>query len=65
MSAEPEALRQDLIDPATYIRCNTCEETCRVEAITHDARNYVVDMAKCGRCLACIAPCPTGTVDNY
>lgn len=61
----PEVHRQHLIDPETCIRCNTCEETCPVDAITHDSRNYVVDPLKCGSCLACIAPCPTGAIDNW
>jgi benzoyl-CoA 2,3-dioxygenase component A len=64
-SGAPEVHRQHLIDPETCIRCNTCEETCPVDAITHDARNYVVDPAKCASCLACIAPCPTGAIDNW
>jgi benzoyl-CoA 2,3-dioxygenase component A len=59
------AHRQHLIDPETCIRCNTCEETCPVDAITHDARNYVVDPAKCAACRACIAPCPTGAIDSW
>ena len=42
-----EVLRQHLIDPEICIRCNTCEETCPIDAITHDARNYVVDPAIC------------------
>jgi benzoyl-CoA oxygenase/reductase BoxA protein len=61
----PELLRQHLIDPEICIRCNTCEETCPVDAIAHDARNYVVDAAKCEGCHACIAPCPTGAIDNW
>jgi benzoyl-CoA oxygenase/reductase BoxA protein len=61
----PELLRQHLIDPEICIRCNTCEETCPVGAITHDARNYVVRADKCQACLACIAPCPTGAIDNW
>src|SRR5215510_11171503 len=65
MSAAPESSRQHLIDPETCIRCNTCEETCPVQAITHDGRNYVVDPEKCNSCLACIAPCPTGAIDNW
>ena len=42
----PEAavIRQHLIDPEICIRCNTCKSTCPVGAITHDARNYVVDV---------------------
>ncbi len=55
-----EVLRQHLIDPEICIRCNTCEETCPVDAVTHDSRNYVVDPAKCNFCNDCIAPCPTG-----
>jgi benzoyl-CoA oxygenase/reductase BoxA protein len=64
-SGAPESHRQHLIDPETCIRCNTCEETCPVDAITHDTRNYVVDPAKCASCLACISPCPTGAIDNW
>ncbi|HJW12269.1 MAG TPA: benzoyl-CoA 2,3-epoxidase subunit BoxA, partial [Albitalea sp.] len=52
-------------DPEICIRCNTCEATCPVQAITHDARNYVVDADKCSYCMACIPPCPTGSIDNW
>ena len=58
-------IRQHLIDPEICIRCNTCEATCPVGAITHDVRNYVVDAAKCDLCMACIPPCPTGSIDNW
>ncbi len=58
-------LKQHLIDPEICIRCNTCEETCPVDAITHDSRNYVVDASKCNHCMACISPCPTGSIDNW
>jgi benzoyl-CoA 2,3-dioxygenase component A len=58
-------LRQHLIDPEICIRCNTCEETCPVDAISHDSRNYVVDAAKCKYCYNCISPCPTGAIDNW
>ena len=58
-------LKQHLIDPEICIRCNTCEATCPVGAITHDSRNYVVDAAKCNLCMACIPPCPTGSIDNW
>jgi benzoyl-CoA 2,3-dioxygenase component A len=61
----PEVIRQHLIDPEICIRCNTCEETCPVDAITHDSRNYVVDAAKCNLCMACVPPCPTGSIDNW
>ena len=56
---------QHLIDPEICIRCNTCEETCPIDAITHDERNYVVDFNSCDACNACIAPCPTGAIDNW
>jgi benzoyl-CoA 2,3-dioxygenase component A len=56
---------QHLIDPEICIRCNTCEATCPVKAITHDSRNYVVDFNTCNFCNACIAPCPTGAIDNW
>ena len=58
-------IKQHLIDPEICIRCNTCEETCPVDAITHDSNNYVVDVAKCNLCLNCIPPCPTGSIDNW
>ena len=62
---ESALLKQHLIDPEICIRCNTCEATCPVGAITHDSRNYVVDPAKCNFCMACISPCPTGSIDNW
>ncbi len=60
-----EVIKQHLIDPEICIRCNTCEEACPVDAITHDSRNYVVDAEKCNFCMACISPCPTGSIDNW
>ena len=60
-----EVLKQHLIDPEICIRCNTCEETCPVDAITHNDDNYVVDAEKCNFCMACISPCPTGSIDNW
>jgi benzoyl-CoA 2,3-dioxygenase component A len=58
-------IRQHLIDPEVCIRCNTCEETCPVDAITHDGRNYVVKVDVCNGCNACISPCPTGSIDHW
>lgn len=58
-------IKQHLIDPVICIRCNTCEATCPVGAITHDDRNYVVDSEKCNHCMACVPPCPTGSIDNW
>ena len=58
-------LRQHLIDPEICIRCNTCEATCPVGAITHDDNNYVVRADVCNGCMACISPCPTGSIDNW
>jgi len=57
--------RQHLIDPEICIRCNTCEESCPIDAITHDSLNYVVKFDVCNGCLACIAPCPTGAIDSW
>ncbi len=59
------ALRQHLIDPEICIRCNTCEETCPIDAVTHNDDNYVVDASKCNYCMDCISPCPTGAIDNW
>jgi len=67
MNAPAEALviKQHLIDPEICIRCNTCEATCPVGAVTHDSRNYVVDASRCNLCMDCIPPCPTGSIDNW
>ena len=65
MDMQTTVIKQHLIDPEICIRCNTCEATCPVGAITHDDRNYVVDAGKCNLCMACISPCPTGSIDNW
>jgi benzoyl-CoA 2,3-epoxidase subunit A len=67
MSAVPSNnfVRQHVIDPEICIRCNTCEATCPIKAITHDSRNYVVDFNVCNGCGACVPPCPTGAIDNW
>jgi len=63
--SEIGVIKQHLIDPEICIRCNTCEATCPVGAITHDSRNYVVDASKCNLCMDCVPPCPTGSIDNW
>ena len=65
MNAPSELIQQHLIDPEVCIRCNTCEATCPIGAISHDDRNYVVDASICNLCMACISPCPTGSIDNW
>jgi len=62
---ENRVIKQHLIDPEVCIRCNTCEEMCPIDAITHDANNYVVDVDICNHCMACVSPCPTGAIDNW
>ncbi|MEO8651880.1 MAG: benzoyl-CoA 2,3-epoxidase subunit BoxA [Hyphomicrobiaceae bacterium] len=57
--------KQHVIDPEICIRCNTCEATCPVGAVTHNDANYVVDPEKCNYCMDCISPCPTGSIDNW
>ncbi len=64
-ASDAAVLNQHLIDPEICIRCNTCEATCPVGAVTHDANNYVVDADKCNYCMACVPPCPTGSIDNW
>ena len=65
-AADPTTVKkQHLIDPEICIRCNTCEATCPVGAVTHDDTNYVVDAEKCNFCMDCISPCPTGSIDNW
>lgn len=58
-------LKQHLIDPEICIRCGTCEETCPIDAVTHNDDNYVVDAEICNYCMDCISPCPTGSIDNW
>ena len=58
-------VKQHLIDPGICIRCNTCEVTCPVGAVTHDANNYVVDPAICNFCMDCVSPCPTGSINHF
>ncbi|HXY90610.1 MAG TPA: benzoyl-CoA 2,3-epoxidase subunit BoxA [Xanthobacteraceae bacterium] len=58
-------VKQHLIDPTVCIRCNTCEATCPVGAVTHDVNNYVVDPAKCKFCMDCVSPCPTGSINHF
>jgi benzoyl-CoA 2,3-dioxygenase component A len=65
VNAPTELVRQHLIDPEICIRCNTCEETCPIDAITHDSRNYVVRFDVCNACNLCISPCPTGAIDSW
>lgn len=60
-----QPIKQHLIDPEICIRCHTCEEACSIGAITHDDNNVVVDADKCNFCMDCIAPCPTGSIDNW
>jgi benzoyl-CoA 2,3-dioxygenase component A len=64
-AATNEIINQHLIDPEICIRCNTCEATCPIDAITHNDDNYVVDVEKCDSCMDCLPPCPTGAIDNW
>ncbi len=63
--ASADLALQHVIDPEICIRCNTCEETCPIDAVTHDERNYVVKFDVCNGCNACVPPCPTGAIDNW
>lgn len=65
VALDAAVIKQHLIDPEICIRCNTCEATCPVGAITHDERNYVVKADVCNGCMDCISPCPTGSIDNW
>lgn len=58
-------VRQHLIDPEICIRCETCAEMCGQDAISYDGINVVVDYGKCTYSMDCIAPCPTGAIDNW
>ena len=65
MAADIASSKQHQIEPEICIRCNTCEATCPIGAITHDDRNYVVKADVCNGCMDCISPCPTGSIDNW
>ncbi|MNQ06986.1 Benzoyl-CoA oxygenase component A [compost metagenome] len=65
MSMSAQYIRQHLIDPAMCTRCNTCESSCPIEAITHDSNNYVVKADLCNGCLECTWGCPTGAIDSW
>jgi len=58
-------LRQHLIDPEMCARCNSCEEACTRQAITHDHRCYAVDVERCDERMDCIRGCSTGAIDNW
>src|SRR5271167_4846488 len=58
-------IKQHLINPELCIRCYTCESMCPAQAISHDDVNVVVDASKCNFCMDCIAPCPTGSIDEW
>src|SRR5690606_40145755 len=58
-------VKQHLSDPAVCIRCNTCEATCPIGAVTHDSNNYVVDPSICNFCMDCVSPCPTGSINHF
>ena len=58
-------VRQHLIDPEICIRCNTCEEACPDDAITHNDANYVIDFEKCTNAGDCLLQCPTGAIDSF
>lgn len=65
MDAPLTLYRQHLIDPEVCIRCNTCEETCKQKAISHDRKQYAIDFDKCNACGDCLPPCPTGAIDSW
>ncbi|GAA5231563.1 benzoyl-CoA 2,3-epoxidase subunit BoxA [Verticiella sediminum] len=65
MPTQMGTIKQHVIDPEICIRCNTCEATCPIDAVTHDDRNYVVKPDVCNGCMACVPPCPTGAIDNW
>lgn len=58
-------VRQHLIDPEICIRCNTCEEACPDDAITHGDNNYVINFDTCTRRGDCLLQCPTGAIDSF
>ena len=58
-------VRQHLIDPEICIRCNTCQEACPDDAITHNDLNYVIDFDTCTRKGDCLLQCPTGAIDSF
>ena len=58
-------VRQRLIDPEICTRCNICQESCPVDAITHDDLNYMVLFDKCDGCGDCLPPCLTESIESW
>ena len=56
--------KQHLNDPDICIRCNTCEETCLVHAVTHDDNNCVVKAEVCEKCME-HHTMPDRAIDNW
>lgn len=44
--------------------CDLCLSSCRFGAIVQDDRGVIIDSLKCEECGACIAVCPTGSLQN-
>jgi len=51
-----------VVDPEKCTACETCVESCPLDAISMQDGVAVVDQETCGDCGACIDACPTEAI---
>jgi len=51
-----------VVDPETCTGCETCVESCPVEAIEMQDEIAVVDEETCSDCAACVDACPVEAI---
>ncbi len=51
-----------IVDPKTCTGCETCVESCPLEAIAMQGDLAVIDPETCGDCGACVDACPVEAI---
>ena len=51
-----------VVDPEKCTACETCVESCPLDAISMQDGVAVVDQETCGDCGACVDACPTEAI---